>query len=299
MFKKLVAGLVASAIFSASAVNLPTQKGDVDIAKMPEKIAVYDVGVLDSLVALGLGDKIVGVPEGAYLKLDLYKDFKDKTVGTMQEPNIEQLSALKPDLIIVAQRSAGKLEDVAKIAQSVDLTLKSDNFYQEGLKRLNDLAVVFEKTEEAKKVQGELDTLRDEVKKLGEGKGKILSILINGQKIALYGPTSRANWLKTELGLDLINDEKKAGRHGEPVTFEYVAEVNPDWIYALDRLTSIGQAKAGESAKEVLDNELIKNTKAFKEGKILYPDTTNIYINIGGPNALKGTLTELKEAFSK
>ena len=61
MLKNLLAAAAASLLFASShAAMLQTAQGEVEIAKTPERIAVYDIGALDTLVALGLGDKIEG-----------------------------------------------------------------------------------------------------------------------------------------------------------------------------------------------------------------------------------------------
>ena len=295
MLKHWLTAALAALAFSAQAATLHSAQGDVEITQVPQRIAVYDIGVLDSLVALGLGDKIVAVPNDTYTAQ--FELAQAKKVGTLFEPDLEALNAAQPDLVIVAVRSAGKLDDVKKVANAVDLTLKGENLYQEGLARLANLGEVFDKKEQAQALVDELNALRDEVKPLAAGKGKVLSILVNGPKIALYGPSSRAGWLAAELDLNLVQNEKMVGRHGEPVSFEYIAAENPDWIIALDRLASIGEA--GDSAKQTLDNELVHGTTAWKNGHIIYPDTRNLYINIGGPSGLKGTLNELKAAFSQ
>lgn len=296
MLKKFVALLLAGSLFNAQATPIKTAKGEVEIAKTPERIAVYDIGVLDTLVSLGLGDKIVGVPSKEFSSK--YATPNAKEVGELKKPDYEALAAVKPDLIIVATRSAPALDDAAKIAQTIDLSLTSNNIYQEGRERTAALGKLFNKEAEAEKINGELDKLRDEVKELAKDRGSVLSVMVNGNKISLYGSDSRANYLKSELGLNLIDQsEQKSDRHGIPVSFEFIAEKNPDWIYALDRLVAIGEQ--GASAKETLSNKLVEGTTAWKKNQVIYPDTSNVYINIGGPSAVKGTLSELKEAFGK
>ncbi len=295
MLKKLLATAVASLVLAALATPLKTAQGDVEIAKVPERIAVYDIGALDTLVALGLGDKIVGIP-GEKFAAD-FATPNAKEVGTLFEPDLEALNAAKPDLIIVASRSAGKQDEVKAVAQAVDLSVPGDNAYQEGLARLESLGAVFGKEAEAKKTADALNVLRDAVKAESADKGKVLALLVNGPKIALYGPDSRAGWLQKELGLQLVHNEKMSGRHGDPVSFEYIAQENPDWIYALDRLVAIGED--GASAKQTLDNELVHGTTAWKKGQVIYPQTKNVYIDIGGPTVLRATLKELKTAFAK
>ena len=149
MLKKLLATAVASLVLAAQATPLKTAQGDIEIAKVPERIAVYDIGALDTLVALGLGDKIVGIP-GEKFAAD-FATPNAKEAGTLFEPDLEALNAAKPDLIIVASRSAGKLDEVKAVAQAVDLRVPGDNAYQEGLARLESLGAVFGKEAEAKK----------------------------------------------------------------------------------------------------------------------------------------------------
>ena len=159
-------------------------------------------------------------------------------------------------------------------------------------------AKLFNKEAEAEKINGALDKLRDGVKALAKDRGSVLSIMVNGNKVSLFGSDSRANYLKSELGLNLIDQgDRKGDAHGIPVSFEFIAEKNPDWIYALDRLVAIGEQ--GASAKETLSNKLVEGTTAWQKNQVIYPDGASLYINIGGPSAVKVTLTELKDAFSK
>lgn len=294
MLKKTLAALALSLAFVAQAATLKTAQGDVEI-DAASRIAVYDIGVIDSLVALGLGENIVGIPDGEFAAA--FELPQAKKVGTLFEPDLEALAAVKPDLVIVALRSANKLGDVQQVAKAVDLSLPGKNLYQEGVARLQDLGAALGREGQAKAAVEALHALRDEVKTLAADRGKVLTVLVNGPKISLYGPDSRAGWLHGELGLQMVHNEKMSGRHGEPVSFEYIAAENPDWIVALDRLAAIGES--GASAKETLDNALVHGTTAWQKGQVIYPETQDIYINVGGPSALQRTLETLKKAFGK
>ena len=104
MMKKLLAAVAASLLLANShAATLKTAQGEVEIAKTPERIAVYDIGALDTLIALGLGEKIVGIP-GEKFAAD-FATPNAKEIGTLFEPDLEALNAVKPDLIIVARRA--------------------------------------------------------------------------------------------------------------------------------------------------------------------------------------------------
>lgn len=64
-----------------------------------------------------------------------------------------------------------------------------------------------------------------------------------------------------------------------PLALNISKKVDPDWLFVLDRTSAIGEE--GVSAKEVLNNPLMHNTKAYKNNQIVYvsPDS---YLAFGG-----------------
>lgn len=76
--------------------------GDVQIPTQPSRVVVLDIGALDNLLELGI--KPIGAPSilaagdpyPAYLK----GTEGIKNIGSVNEPNLEAIDALKPDLII-------------------------------------------------------------------------------------------------------------------------------------------------------------------------------------------------------
>ena len=84
-------------------VTVKTARGDTVVPKNPQNVAVYDLGALDTLTALG-------VPVGATVDKSMLPYLKgafDKAqhVGTLFEPNYEALGAFKPQLIIIGSRA--------------------------------------------------------------------------------------------------------------------------------------------------------------------------------------------------
>lgn len=292
--KKLLLALILGSSLAYS-YPLKTVKGEVEIEKVPAKIAVFDVGVLDNLDALGI--KVAAMPDKLRPLYLAESQKQAQTVGTLFEPDLEKLAAIQPDLIIVAARSAPKLDAVSQVGKAVDLTLDNKNAYSQSLERLNEFANIFNKQEEAKAITARIEKLKDEVKDLAQNQGKVLAILVNGPKLSLYGKGSRIGWVEETLGLSLIDKEKdpNASGHGNPISFEFIAEQNPDWIFVIDRAAAIGQDLT--AAKTVLDTPLVQETQAGKKGQILYLSPEEIYIDIGGVQALEKTLTELKTAF--
>ncbi|HGO5854792.1 TPA: siderophore ABC transporter substrate-binding protein [Mannheimia haemolytica] len=298
MIKKALFTLTATALLTASAlakdVTIPTARGDVTLNDNPAKIAVFDTGSLDTLQALGV--KIDGMPE--FKVLSYLKPSADKAVnvGTVFEPNLEALNSLNPDLIIVGTRTAKKFDEVSQIAKTIDMTDNGDKLIESGLQRLDSFGKLFNKEAEAEKLKAEIHTLLDQTKAAVKDKGNGLIILVNGGKISAFGSGYRLSWIHDNLGIPMADPSIKTTGHGQPVSFEFIQKLNPDWLFVLDRIAAIGQE--GQSAQQVLDNELVRQTKAWKNGNIVYLSSAS-YLAPGGYEQMKTDLTNIKTAFEK
>ncbi|TYA51519.1 siderophore ABC transporter substrate-binding protein [Aggregatibacter actinomycetemcomitans] len=298
MLKKTLLALSCLALATsalAKEVTIPTARGEVTLDAPPAKIAVFDTGSLDTLQALGI--KVDGAADVSkvlpYLKPTLEQA---KNIGTIFEPNLEALNELKPDLIIVGTRTAKKFDDVSAIAKTVDLTDSGDKLVESGIQRIESFGKLFNKQAEADKLKAELETLFKQTKDAVKGKGNGLIILVNGGKISAFGKGYRLSFIHEDLGVPMADPSINVSGHGQPISFEFIEKINPDWLFVLDRISAIGQE--GKSAKEVLDNELIHHTKAWKNGNIVYLSSAS-YLAPGGAEQLKIDLNNIKTAFEK
>ena len=76
-------------------------------------------------------------------------------------------------------------------------------------------------------------------------------------------------------------------------------KLNPEYLFVLDRSTATGAAEEGVlGAREVIENDLIKELDVYKDGKIVYfIQNANVwYTATGGLQALDVMLTDLEEA---
>lgn len=294
------AALVATALASganAADVAVKHAQGETTVATNPEKVVVFDFATLDNLDHLGV--KIIGVPGSIAFPEYLKKyDGADYTkVGTLFEPDYEAVNAAEPDLIIVGGRSAAKYGELAKIAPTIDLTVPAKEFISDTEANIEKLGQIFGKETEAK---AEVDKLNSELAALKEktkGKGKGLMILTSGGKISAYGPGSRFGVLHDSFGVEPAAPDLSVGNHGQPVSSEFILETNPDWLFVLDRDAAIG--REGTSAKQLLDNELVRQTNAWKNDQVVYLNAQNWYLVGGGLGALHNTIQQLSAAFDK
>ena len=167
---------------------------------------------------------------------------------------------------------------------------------ESGLQRIESFGKLFNKQTEADKLKTEIDTLFKQTKEAVKGKGNGLIILVNGGKISAFGKGYRLSFIHEDLGVPMADANINGSGHGQPISFEFIEKTNPDWLFVLDRLSAIGQE--GKSAKEVLDNELIHHTNAWKNGNIVYLSSAS-YLAPGGAEQLKMDLNNIKSAFEK
>ena len=293
---RLIAAFAAAALSAlpASAMDIATARGPVAIEATPKTIAVYDVAAIDTLTRLGI--RPAGLPDKLYLpELEPVKEGAT-VVGTLFEPDLEALSALAPDLIIVGSRSSTKADVTAKVAPTIDMTIDGDDLFDQAKQRLAAYGELFGKTAEAKAAAEELDAKLAAAKAAVAGKGKALIVMANGPKVSTYGPGSRFGWVHASLDLPAAVNEIETATHGEAVSFEFIRQANPDWLLVLDRAAAVGSNE--QAAKVTLDNELVAETTAWKKGQVIYLPAPDFYIAAGGVQSLERVLTTITEGFA-
>lgn len=259
----------------------------------PRRIVSFDYGVLDTIDALGATDSVVGLPKSNLPKLlERYRDDKFADVGNLFEPNYELLYTLKPDLIIVSGRAAAKIEDLRKIAPTIFLEPKNDDYYNTFTANVKLIGQILNLEEAASSKLAELDKKVASVKTANEASGKnALISLYTGGKISVYGPQSRFGVLHQAFGLKPADTNiKEAAQHGQVVNFEYIKQVDPDYLFVIDRAQILGEETV---ARSFLDNDVLRSTKAFKNNGVIYLDTENWYTVSGGLQSMSKMVDEI------
>ncbi|RUV64464.1 MAG: siderophore ABC transporter substrate-binding protein [Mesorhizobium sp.] len=294
---KSVLALPALALFlvQAFATEIETAKGPVTVDKTPQTLAVFDIAAVDTLNSLGV--KIAGLPDKLYVpELAGLKDGAE-IVGTLFEPDLEALSALAPDLIIVGGRSSPQLAATSRIAQSIDMTMEGDDLFAQAKQRLMAYGALVGKPAEAAALAAELDDALSSTRAAVKGKGTALILMTSGPKVTAYGKTSRFGWLHSALQLTPTVEDVEAATHGEAISFEFLRDANPDWLIVLDRGAAIGSGE--QNARATLDNELAAETTAWKKGQVVYMPAADFYIAAGGVQSTMRVLEAIRDAFSQ
>ena len=280
---------------SAEKITIDTVKGDVELAINPSPLVVYDMSLMQDLAALDVA--VDGMPSGLLLK-NLHSETQPdpKEVGTVFEPDLEALNAMQPQAILVGSRMAEKYNELSSIAPTLDMSIDTANIYESSKQRLHDLGALFGKSDQASKLQQNIDGLITETKSLTkDNKGTGLVVMVNGNKMSAYGDKSRYGFIHTVLGVPMADDKIADAPHGQPISFEYIQQANPDWLFVIDRSAAIGEDGIG--AKAVLDNPLVAQTNAWSKQQVVYlsPDS---YLAFGGYYQWMQDLTTIKGAFT-
>lgn len=271
-----------------------TARGEVSVPRNPQRVAVYDWGMLDTLTRLGVDvGAVTDDTRLPYLQAAMTGKVK---VGTLFEPNYEALHAYQPQLIVTGSRTAKAYDELSKLAPTIEMTVQTDNMLANAQQRINTFGEIFGKQAEAAALNQEIEQSFATARTAAAGKGKGLVLLVNGGKLAAFGPSSRlGGWIHKDIGVPAVDTEIKEGSHGQPVSFEYLKQQNPDWLFVLDRSAAIGAE--GQAAREVLDNPLVHATTAWQKKQVVYllPET---YLAAGGAQELINATRQLTEAFN-
>ncbi|MEV4801136.1 iron-siderophore ABC transporter substrate-binding protein [Nonomuraea sp. NPDC049421] len=236
--------------------------GETKVPMTPKRVVVLDTDKLDSMVSLGLAP--VGAAQAQenqtwpeYLGSALAGT---KPVGTLQQPNVEAIIALKPDLILGSKfRQAAFYDKLSKIAptvftERVGITWK-ENFLLD--------AEALGKKEQAQQL---LTAYGTRAKEVGAKYSKLQVSIVRFMptEIRMYGPQSFSGIVVGDAGIprpevQQLNDQEDR-RFGK-LSQENIAKADGDAIF----YSAYGE-NAAKAQAEVTGGPLWKNLAAVKSG---------------------------------
>lgn len=267
---------------------------DVKFEKMPEKIAVFDYGFLDTLDALGV-EGIVGVAKDNTLPehLEKYSGDEYESVGGLKEPLLEDIAEMAPDVIFISGRQSAFYEELKEIAPVVFIGTSEDDYWNSFLASVDLAAKMFGKEAEAKEYTAKFDAALKEIKTLAGDYETSLVTMYNEGKLSGFATNSRFGYIYDIYGFKPVTENIEASSHGSNFGFEAILEFNPQVLFVIDRTAAVG----GESNIEAdMENEIIKKTEAYKNKRIVYLDGPLWYLSGGG---LQSELEKIEEILAE
>ncbi|GEN84863.1 putative ABC transporter solute-binding protein YclQ [Sporosarcina luteola] len=265
----------------------------VEVTKNPEKVVVFDFGTLDTLDDLGV--EVAGLPRtNVPGYLSKYDDDKYVNVGSLKEPDFETIHEMKPDLIIISGRQSDLYEQFEEIAPTIYVGIDTAHYMDSFKHNAELMGEIFGKEDKVKSELADIDERVAAIKeKTAASDENALIVLANEGKVSAYGPSSRFGIIHDVMGYKAADEKIEVSTHGQNITFEYILEKNPDILFVIDRDAAIGN---GASAKDSVENELVKKTDAYKNGKIVYLNGEYWYLSGGGLLSMKAMIEEVESA---
>ncbi|NHR05112.1 siderophore ABC transporter substrate-binding protein [Chromobacterium haemolyticum] len=262
-------------------LTIKHELGTTQINKRPERVVAFDMSELDALDQLGA--PVAGISKdyvAGFLK-KYEQDPKVMDVGTTIQPNLERLHALKPDLILISPLQAQSYPELSRIAPTlhydIDLNNRPGHTLDTAKEHLLTLGRILGKEALAREKAGEIDAKIKQVREVTAGRPeKALIVLHNNGAFTSYGVRSRYGYIFDTLGVKPASMETSSGLHGQPISNEFIQQADPDILYVIDR-TAVMERRPALNLK-TLDNPLLRQTKAWRNGKVIFADAETWYL---------------------
>jgi ferric citrate transport system substrate-binding protein len=241
------------------------EMGEAEIKGSPKKIVTLELSFVDSLHALGI--QPIGVADDKKVKMInklVGKEIEYTSVGTREQPSLEVISSLQPDLIIAdLERHKGIYDDLKKIAPT--MVLKSrESTYAENLDSFKTIADAVGKQDEGAKRLTEHEKTIEELKMQLKSNHTmtVLPAVVRDTSFQAHTSSSYDGELLEKLGLkNAIQQDKPYAE----MNLEQLVEIDPDVLFLANNDGKL-------LTDEWKDNPLWKNLKAVKNNKVYNVD---------------------------
>ena len=280
-----------------TSLNAEREPVELEVPYDPQRIAILDMPSLDILDRLGLGDRVVGSATTTLEYLQAYVPGDTiANLGTIKEADLEAVMACEPDVIFIGGRLSASYDALSEIAPVVFLSTDTEIGVVESVRNnATTIASMFGLEAQVDELMAGFDARIEALAAFAEGKNAIVGLCTSGS-FNILGSDGRCSIISVEIGFDNLGDGDVTATHGNESSFELVVELDPDYMFVLDRDAAIGTDGA-QLAKEIVENELVMDTDVYKDGHIVYLENPTVwYTAEGGITALDIMLNDLEGA---
>lgn len=303
----LLAGMTALALGAQTPpaapfapVTVQHQLGKTVVAKPPQRVAALDMNEVDFLDQLGV--PVIGMPKdfiphflAKYLNAPRVQD-----LGSIVQPNVERVHAARPDLILITSLQAGQYKELSQIAPTIQFDVDYRNSATRHIEVIQDhlltLGQLFGRQDLARTKAAELDAKVQQARAATKDRPeRALIVLHNNGAFSSFGPQSRYGFVFSALGVKPAGPAGDTGLHGQPVSSEFIQQADPDILYVVDR-TAVMERRAALNA-ESLSNPLLRQTKAWKNGRVVFVDAQAWYVTAASPTSVRIVIDDVLKGY--
>lgn len=282
-----------------TSLNASSEEIKLEVPYNPQKIAVLDMASLDILDSLGLGSRITGSAHTSLSYLQEYMENENvANLGTIKEADLEAVMASEPDVIFIGGRLASSYDALSEIAPVVFLETDSKIGTVESVrKNASAIASMFGIENQVDTLMADFSSRIEALSAIAKEKTAIVGMSTSGS-FNVLGNDGRCSLIGVEVGFENLGSGDTTSTHGNESSFELIVEMAPDYIFVMDRDAAIGTDGA-QLAKEIMENELVMGTEAYKNGNLIYLANPAVwYTAEGGIKALDIMLSDLESGLT-
>ncbi|MFL1407175.1 ABC transporter substrate-binding protein [Marinobacter sp. M1N3S26] len=253
----------------------------------------FDHGATDTLVELGLEDKIVAVPKTGLP--DYLGELADgrPDAGNLKTPDLDVVADVAPDLVLVTGRQGDSLEALEEIVQVQDVSLLGDDYREAVQVRVLGLATLYGLYNEADEDLRELWDFVDQQRAGIAGNPQVAVVTHNDGNFSLRDEAVVFQLLDLEQppvpeGVESVT---RGTRVFTPVTPEVLSDMAPEHLFVVDRSAAIG---AGALDADQLRSDLAAVGGADIRVTVLSPRLW--YLSGGGLQSVRLQVEEIVDA---
>jgi len=284
--KNVIAGALAGSVLAGCAA-LSDVRGPTVIS--------YDHGALDTLIELGVGEKVLAAPHQGLPDYLLEFGHQLPDAGSLKVPELAVIETLKPDLVLMTGRQGEAIEEVAELTRVKEVTLPEGTYQEAVTARVLELSRLYGLEARG---EAELSSLWNYVKDRKKELDSAVAVTVvthNEGKFSLRDEPVVYDLLELTPAKvpDTVKPVSRGTRTFYPVTPEILANMDPRTLMVVDRSAAIG----AEPLDQAVLLEKLKQGGAATRVVILNPGLW--YLSGGGLESIRLQVNEVLAAVER
>ena len=257
--------------------NTQGEPEQMTYTKPPERVVAVWQNSIETLLALGVGDRIIagnGVPDKKFFRKEYQEQYSKIPYTGLQLLDLETTMMLKPDLIVGWHSTfAPKVlrptdfwhkRGVNTFIARSSMISNAGRTLQNEYKDILDLGKIFDKNERAQQLVADMQHEMQFATSQTAGfqkRPRALVIEFMGKEVSVYGERSLAGDIVHELNGELLAAKDRN------IGIEQVVELDPDVIFVVVIESHYGHEQ--DMVDRVTQHKALKNLRCVKEGRVL------------------------------
>ena len=245
--------------------------------KPPERVVAVWQNSIETLLALGVGDRVIagnGVPDKKFFLPQYQEQYSQIPYTGLQLLDVETTMMMKPDLIVgwhstfspkvIRQTEFWHKRGVNTFIARSSMISNTGRTLQNEYKDILDLGKIFDKNERAEQIVSEMQQeVNFAISRTADypKRPRALVLEFMGKEPTVYGEKSLAGNIVKELHGELLAEKQRA------IGLEQVVELDPDVIFVVVIESHYGHEQ--DMVDRVTQHKALKNLRCVKEGRVL------------------------------